>query len=185
MRTCFPKFGLTKKKKSTNLENVRITNDAVEIRRWNISGSLVVIFSRCTLRRGLNGPLLYLGAPSGAVRAFPSVQSVGRFRCHTCYASRRLAIPTAQDLSGSGRVDMLTRLVTLARAAMLQREREDKLKTRICFRYVEVWELKLYFYPSAGGLKKKSNKKGARGVSCMHWVSIVDACFCGRARAIF
>ena len=24
--------------------------------------------------------------------------------------------------------------------------------------YVEVWELKLYFYPSAGGLKKKKKK---------------------------
>ena len=26
--------------------------------------------------------------------------------------------------------------------------------------YVKVWELKLYFYPSAGGLKKKTKKTG-------------------------
>ena len=42
------------------------------------------------------------------------------------------------------------------RKLLLQRERG--LNRNTCIRYVQVWELKLYFYPSAGGLKKKQNK---------------------------
>ena len=45
---------------------------------------------------------------------------------------------------------------------------------------MEVWELKLYFHPSAGGLKKKKKKKwvwgwcgGVRPAIIMMWVELV------------
>ena len=68
-----------------------------------------------------------------------------------------MAISTAQDLSGSGRVDMLTRPVAAAQAAVAMGASglTDTRHVRVSdTRYVEVWELKLYFYPSAGGLRK-------------------------------
>ena len=42
----------------------------------------------------------------------------------------------------------------LQRELLLQRERGLNRNTT-CICYVEVWELKLYFYPSAGGFTKK------------------------------
>ena len=40
--------------------------------------------------------------------------------------------------------------------------------TRTTAVYVEVWELKLYFYPSAGGLKKKEKKAADSSISKLH-----------------
>ena len=52
---------------------------------------------------------------------------------------------------------------TCSRARQQQRElllqRERGLNRNTCIWYVEVWELKLYFYPSARGLKKEKRKK--------------------------
>ena len=45
---------------------------------------------------------------------------------------------------------MLTRPVALARELLLQRERRVKL-THDTYLIREVWELELYFYPSAEG----------------------------------
>ena len=44
------------------------------------------------------------------------------------------------------------------RELLLHRERGLNRNTK-CIWYVEVWELKLYFYPSAGGLQKKTKTK--------------------------
>ena len=63
-----------------------------------------------------------------------------------------MAISTVSDPSGSGRVDMLTGPVAAARAGV--KSKHDM------YLIVEVWELKLYFYPSAGGLKKKKKVRG-------------------------
>ena len=63
-----------------------------------------------------------------------------------------MAISTVSDPSGSGRVDMLTGPVAAARAWV--KSKHDM------YLIVEVWELKLYFYPSAGGLKKKKCSGG-------------------------
>ena len=41
-----------------------------------------------------------------------------------------------------------------------------------CIWYVEVWELKLYFYPSAGGWKNYSKKKVDENNLLLTWVSI-------------
>ena len=53
---------------------------------------------------------------------------------------------------GAGRVDMLTSPVPAARAAVATGAWvESKHDMYLLHTYVEVWELKLYFYPSAGG----------------------------------
>ena len=62
-----------------------------------------------------------------------------------------MAISTAPDLSGSGRVDMLTGPVAAARAAVATGAWVESKHMYLIHTYVEVWELKLYFYPSAGG----------------------------------
>ena len=46
-----------------------------------------------------------------------------------------------------------------------------KSKHDVCIRYVEVWELKLYFYPSAGGFRKK---KTDLSFSASHYFSFLS-----------
>ena len=62
------------------------------------------------------------------------------------------------DPSGSGRFDMLTSPVAAARAAVETgawvKSKHDVYQG---ISYVDVWELKLYFFPSAGGLKKNTH----------------------------
>ena len=67
-----------------------------------------------------------------------------------------MAISTVSDPSGSGRVDMLTGPVTAARAVVATGA-WVKSKHNVSDTW-KVWELKLYFYPSAGGFKKIKNK---------------------------
>ena len=73
------------------------------------------------------------------------------------------------DLSASGRVDMLTRQVAAVRGAVAtgalsQRVHWVKSKHDIYLIRGSVGgELELYFYPSAGELKKKNDKKSQRG----------------------
>ena len=65
-----------------------------------------------------------------------------------------MAVPTAPDLAGSGRVDMLTRPAAAARAVVATGA---------------------YFYPSAGGFKKKKKKKTiAPGNMCTNDSTRVD-----------
>ena len=69
-----------------------------------------------------------------------------------------MAISTVSDSSGSGRVDMFTGPVAAARAAVATgawvKSKHDMYLMR-----GSVGELKLYFYPSTGGLKKKKKKE--------------------------
>ena len=81
----------------------------------------------------------------GAVQFCSLTLRCGAVRCG-------VAISTVSDPSESGRVDMLTGPVAAARAAVAtgawvkskQRHVSDTW-------YVEVWELNLYFSPTAGG----------------------------------
>ena len=64
----------------------------------------------------------------------------------------RVAISTVSDPSGSGGVDIAhghgSSSDVVATGAWANRN-------TTCIRYLEVWELKLYFYPSAGGFSFK------------------------------
>ena len=74
------------------------------------------------------------------------------------------------DPSGPGRVDMLTSPVAAARAAVAPGLWVKSKHDTYLIPYVEVWELKRYFYPSAEGFyrklkKRKKKKKGSVGRS--------------------
>ena len=60
--------------------------------------------------------------------------------------------------AGAGRVDMLTSPVAAARAGVATGA-SGEIGTRHVSDTWEVWELKHYYYPSAGGLKKKKAKR--------------------------
>ena len=68
------------------------------------------------------------------------------------YSSLEPLVPGAAYLVYQAGVDMLTSPVAAARAAVATGAWvESKHDMYLIHTYVEVWELKLYFYPSAGG----------------------------------